>query len=343
MPQQPPLRAGAARNPSMADVARRAGVSHQTVSRVLNGSPLVKDDTRERVLAAIRELGYRRNNAARMLATNRSGRIGMVSAHLALHGPSMIATAVQGAGHEAGYQVSAIGLLEISEESLRDAVDRLLDQAVEAIVVAVAHRDAIHAVRGLSPPIPVVLVQGVTAGEPMAAGIDQHAGALLATEHLLELGHRRIAHVSGPLDWIEATQRRLGWRHAHDRRDLLPGPEVEGDWSAASGYDAGTRIGHSDDVTAVFVANDTMALGVLKALHECGRRVPEDVSVVGFDNIPEAAYFWPAITTVDQQFSDLGRLAVDLTVRALEGDEAPAATLLRPELVVRASSGPPSA
>lgn len=341
MAQQLPPRAGAARNPSMADVARRAGVSHQTVSRVLNDSPLVKEGTRERVLAAIQELGYRRNNAARMLATNRSGRIGMISAHLALHGPSMIATAVQGAGHEAGYQVSVIGLLEISEVSLRDAVDRLLDQAVEAIVVAVAHRDAVHVVRGLSLPIPVVLAQGVTAGEPMAAGIDQHAGALLATEHLLDLGHHGVAHVSGPLDWIEASQRRLGWRHAHEQRDLLPGPEIEGDWSAASGYEAGLRIGHSDEVTAVFVANDAMALGVLKALHECGRRVPEDVSVVGFDNVAEAAYFWPAITTVDQQFSELGRLAVDLTMRALEGEVAPAATLLRPQLVVRASSGPP--
>jgi len=147
--------------------------------------------------------------------------------------------------------------------------------------------------------------------------------------------------VSGPLDWIEASQRRLGWSHAHEARDLLPGPEIEGDWSAASGYDAGMRIGHSDDVTAVFVANDTMALGVLKALHECGRRVPEDVSVVGFDNIPEAAYFWPAITTVNQQFSELGRSAVGLTMRALEGEDAPAATLLRPDLVVRASSAPP--
>lgn len=325
----------------MADVAQRAGVSHQTVSRVLNESPLVKDETRDRVVAAIQELGYRRNNAARMLATNRSGRIGMVAAHLALHGPSMIATAVQGAGHEAGYQVSVIGLLEISEVSLRDAVERLLDQAVEAIVVAVAHRDAVHLVRALSLPIPVVLVQGVRAGEAMAAGIDQHAGALLATEHLLDLGHRGVAHVSGPLDWIEASQRRLGWREAHESRGLLPGPEVEGDWSAASGYDAGLRIGRHDEVTGVFAANDAMALGVLRALHERGRRVPEDVSVVGFDNVPEAAYFWPALTSVDQQFSELGRRAVDLTVRALAGEEQPDAALLRPELVVRASSAAP--
>ena len=326
----------------MADVAQRAGVSHQTVSRVLNESPLVRPETRERVVAAIHELGYRRNSAARALATNRSGQIGMVSAHLALHGPSMIASAVQDAGHEAGYQVSVIGLREFSDATFQEAVDRLLDQAVEAVVVAVAHRDAIHVVRSLSMSIPVVLVQGVTGGEPMAAGIDQRNGALLATDHLLDLGHRRVAHVSGPLDWIEASQRRVGWREAHERRDLLPGPEIEGDWSAASGYDAGVRIAHSLDTTAVFVANDTMALGVLRALHEAGRRVPEDVSVVGFDDVPDAAFYWPGLTTVSQQFAELGRRAVELTVRALDGEHAPEAPLLLPELIVRASTAPSS-
>ncbi len=332
------MRAGASRNPSMADVAQRAGVSHQTVSRVLNASPLVKPETRERVLAAIHDLGYRRNHAARALATNRSGQIGMISAHLALHGPSMIASAVQDAGHEAGYQVSVIGLREISDASFEEAADRLLDQAVEAVVVAVAHRDAIHVVRSLSLSIPVVLVQGVTGGEPMAAGIDQWSGALLATEHLLDLGHRQVAHVSGPLDWIEASQRRIGWHDAHQRRDLLPGPEIEGDWSAASGYDAGVRIAHSPETTAVFVANDTMALGVLRALHEAGRRVPEDVSIVGFDDVPDAGYYWPGLTTVRQQFADLGRRAVELTVRALGGEEAPETPLLVPELIVRDST-----
>lgn len=325
----------------MADVAAVAGVSHQTVSRVLNDSPLVRPDTRQRVLAAIHELGYRRNNAARALATSRSGRIGMVSAHLALHGPSMVATAVQQAGYEAGYDVALVGVLEFSEESLRDAVERLLAQDVEAIVVAVAHREAVHLVRGLRLPVPVVLAQGITPGAPMVAGIDQDAGARLATEHLLDIGHRVVAHVSGPLDWVEAGQRRAGWRRAHEARDLLPGPDLEGDWSADSGYQAGLRIGRATDVTAVFVANDTMALGVLKALHECDRRVPEDVSVVGFDDVPEAPFYWPPLTTVNQPFSELGRCAVELTMQALGGEEEPHAELLRPQLVVRESTAPP--
>ncbi len=326
----------------MAEVAAQVGVSHQTVSRVLNGSPLVKEDTRVKVLAAIEEMGYRRNNAARMLATNRSGRIGMISAHLAFHGPSMIAVAVQEAGHEAGYEVSLVGVSDFSAESLQGAVDRLQDEAVEALVVAVAHRSATERALSLALPVPVVLVQGVTAGQAMAAGIDQVAGARAATQHLLDLGHRAVAHVTGPLEWVEAGQRRAGWLAAHEARGLRPGLELPGDWSASSGYAAGRRIAEDRDVTAVFAANDAMALGVLKALHEHGCAVPADVSVVGFDDVPEAAYYWPGLTTVSQEFSVLGRSAVALALRALGGEPEASTSLLEPTLVVRSSTGPPA-
>lgn len=326
----------------MADVAARAGVSHQTVSRVLNDSPLVREETRVRVLAAIGELGYRRNNAARMLVTNRSNRIGMVAAHLGLHGPSMTALAVQDAAHAAGYDVALVGLSEMSVDSLNLAVERLRGQAVEAIVVAVAHRDALLLTRSLQLPIPVVLVEGVTPGQPMAAGIDQEAGAALATNHLLDLGHPRVAHVTGPDDWIEAAQRRAGWLGAHEARRSLPGPQLTGDWSAASGYHAGRRIADDPEITAVFVANDTMALGVLHALHERDRAVPRDVSVVGFDDVPPAAHFWPALTTVSQDFAEVGRQAVDLALRALAGELAPTAASIAPTLVVRDSTAPPT-
>ncbi|TDO48300.1 DNA-binding LacI/PurR family transcriptional regulator [Kribbella sp. VKM Ac-2571] len=325
----------------MTDVAAAAGVSHQTVSRVLNGSELVRDETRTRVLAAIAELGYRRNNAARMLVTNRSHRIGMISAHLVLHGPSMIAVSVQDAGHKAGYDVSLVAVEDFTAQSLREAVDRLLDEAVEAIVVAVAHREALEQVRSLEMPVPLVVVQGVSDGQRMAVGIDQEAGACLAVEHLLDLGHRHVAHVTGPLEWVEAGQRRAGWRIAHEQRHVLPGPELSGDWSAESGYKAGLRIAADPDVTAVFVANDGMAIGLTYALHEKGRDVPGEISVVGFDNVPEARYLWPALTTVDQEFSLLGRRAVELTLRALGGEVDPSAELIRPALVVRDSTAPP--
>lgn len=341
MPDEPLSARAPGRGPSMADVAAAIGVSHQTVSRVLNGSPLVREDTRARVLEAIDRLGYRRNNAARMLATNRSGRIGMVSAHLALFGPSRIAVAVQEAGHEAGYDVSLVAVSDFSDASLRAAVDRLLAESVEAIVVAVAHRGASERVAALDLPLPVVVVQGVAAGQPMAAGVDQVRGGAMATEHLLALGHQHVAHVTGPLDWLEATQRRAGWQEAHRRRSVVPGPEVNGDWSAQSGYDAGLWIADDPSVTAVFAANDAMALGVLKALHERGRRVPEETSVVGFDDTPEAAFFWPALTTVAQDFERLGHQALDLALRAVSGEASPEAPLGEPQLVVRSSTAPP--
>ncbi|WP_246060888.1 LacI family DNA-binding transcriptional regulator [Nocardioides dongxiaopingii] len=328
------------RGPSMADVAAEAGVSHQTVSRVLNDSPVVRGDTRERVLAAIAALGYRRNNAARMLATNRSRRIGFVAAHLSYYGPSMIAASMQDAVHEAGYEISLVGLSDLTDHGLQVAVDRLLDQAVEAVVIAVAHDAALEGVRALDLPIPVVLTQGVGPDERLAAGIDQRAGAMAATSHLLDLGHRRVAHVTGPLDWVEAQQRRDGWRAAHEERGLLPGPEVPGDWTPPSGHEAGRRIAADHDVTAVFVGNDAMALGVLTALHEQGRRVPDDVSVVGFDDVPEAAYFWPALTTVRQEFSTLGRRAVHLALGAIDGTSE-ALELVAPDLVVRGSTAAP--
>jgi len=325
----------------MTDVAAAAGVSHQTVSRVLNGSELVRADTRARVEAAIAELGYRRNNAARLLVTNRSRRIGMISAHLVLHGPSMIAVSVQDAGHKAGYDVSLVAVEDFSTQSLREAVGRLLDEAVEAIVVAVAHREALEQVRSLDAAVPIVVVQGVSAGQPMAVGIDQEAGARLAVEHLLDLGHRHVAHVTGPLEWVEAGQRRAGWQLAHEERHVLPGPELAGDWSPKSGYEAGLRIAEDPDVTAVFAANDGMAIGLIYALHAKGRDVPGEISVVGFDNVPEAPYLWPALTTVDQEFSLLGRRAVELTLQALAGDLDPSTQLIRPALVVRDSTAVP--
>lgn len=329
------------RSPSMAQVAERAGVSHQTVSRVLNDASLVKEETRLRVLAAIEELGYRRNFAARLLATNRSRRIGMVTAHLALHGPSMIALGVQEAGYAEGYDVSLVGLPEFSSEMLDNAVQRLLDQAVEAIVVAVAHREAAEMTRSLQLSIPIVTVQGVVAGAPLSAGIDQQAGAELAVGHLLDLGHRHVAHVAGPADWVEADQRRTGWRHAHESRGLLPGPELAGDWSPASGHRAGLLIADDPQVTAVFAGNDQMALGLLNALHERGRRVPDEVSVVGFDDVPEAAYFWPALTTVSQDFAELGRRALSLALAAVRGDETATLDPIVPTLAVRRSTAAP--
>lgn len=328
--------------PSMLDVATRAGVSAQTVSRVLNGSPLVRPETRARVLVAVEEMGYRRNPGARFLATNRSRRLGVIAAHLALHGPSRIVSAVDEAAHRVGYDVSLVGLDEVGPTELRGAVDRLLDQSVEALLVAVAHQPAMEEIRSMSLPIPLVMVQGVEEGAAMSAGIDQRAGARAAVGHLLDLGHRSVAHVAGPSDWVEALQRQQGWEAEHRDRGLVPGPVVEGDWSAAGGHAAAGSLLDAGGVTAVFAANDATAIGVLKAAHDRQIPVPDRLSVIGFDDMPDAAYLWPALTTVRQTFGYLGGSAVDLALRALAEEVNPTIPLLVPDLVVRDSTGSPA-
>ncbi|HEY5248448.1 MAG TPA: LacI family DNA-binding transcriptional regulator, partial [Dermatophilaceae bacterium] len=272
--------------PRMEDVAIVAGVSHQTVSRVLNDFPKIRPETRARVLAAIEELAYRRNTAARTLVTRRSGRIGVITADMNHFGPASIMLGLESASRAAGYGLSLAGLPEISATALRQAVDRVLDQAVEAVVVIVAHREALALAQSLQIGVPLVVAEGDLSATPLTAGVDQIEGARLATNHLLDLGHRTVVHLPGPAAWLEAVARRQGWRMALEERGApVPAQMAEGDWTSRSGYEVSRVMLAESTPTAVFAANDQMALGLLRAVHEAGLRVPGDVSVVGFDDV----------------------------------------------------------
>ncbi|WP_182525373.1 LacI family DNA-binding transcriptional regulator [Nocardioides dongkuii] len=326
----------------MADVARLAGVSHQTVSRVVNGQSNLRPETRERVLEAIRQLGYRPNTAARALVTKRSATIGVIGSKSGFWGPSTVHRSIQAAGREAGYYVSSANLQSLTREELLDAINHLRDQGVEAIVLIAATDEALDVARGQEDlGTPVIVVEGEEDKTRWTVGVDQVAGAELGTRHLVELGHTEILHLAGPQSWTEARARLAGWQRAMYAAGLRPSEHVGGDWSARSGYEAGLEIVRRDDVTAVFCANDQMALGLLRALSEGGRSVPGDVSVVGFDDIPEAAYLVPPLTTVRQDFTAVGRRAIEILQAALAGSPGPE-RLIGPELVVRASSGPPA-
>ncbi|WP_104821394.1 LacI family DNA-binding transcriptional regulator [Kitasatospora sp. MMS16-BH015] len=325
----------------MADVAKLAGVSHQTVSRVLNGAPHVRSQTRERVLAAIRELDYRPNSAARALVTRRSQTLGVVSFDSTLYGPASMLDGIERAARSAGYFVSVTSLRSLDGRSVQEAVDRLRDQGVDGVVVIAPQTSAVSAVGRLSTSVPVVAVgSGDQTRVPMVS-VGNRAGAQTATRHLLDLGHRTVHHLAGPANWLESQDREQGWRQTLQAAGA-PVPAVErGDWSARSGYQAGLRIAEQAAVTAVFCANDHMALGLLRALHEAGRPVPDDISVTGFDDIPEAAYFIPPLTTVRQDFPELGRRALELLVEQLENQPTPHTQLhLTPEIVLRRSVGP---
>jgi DNA-binding LacI/PurR family transcriptional regulator len=323
----------------MADVAQMAGVSHQTVSRVLHDSPHVRGDTRERVLAAMRQLDYRPNTLAQALVTGRSKTLGVVSFDTTLYGPASTLLGIEQAAHDAGYAVTVSSLRSLNRPAVLAAVHRLRDQGVDGVVVIAPTRSGMEALRHLRPDYPVVAVEaGPDASIPVAT-VDQVAGASAATRHLLDLGHRTVWHIAGPADWMEAEERSEGWRSTLKAAGAQVPALFRGDWTARSGYELGRNILQVPDVTAVFVANDQMSLGLLRRLHEAGRAVPRDISIVGFDDIPEAAYFTPPLTTVRQDFPELGRRCLHVLLGRIEGETGTIRVVVAPELVVRASTG----
>lgn len=322
----------------MADVARLAGVSHQTVSRVLHDSPNVRGETRDRVLAAIRQLDYRPNSMARALATGRSKTLGVVSSDTTFYGPASTLFGIEQAAHDAGYAVSVASLRSLSRSMVLDAIQQLRDQGVDGVAVIAPLRANVDALRHVNPDFPVVAVEaGHNAAIPVAT-VDQRAGAAAATRHLLNLGHKTVWHLAGPTDWQEAEERIIGWRSALEAA-CAPIPEViRGDWTPRSGYELGESLLAIKNLTAIFVANDQMALGFLRRLHEAGREVPKDLSIVGFDDIPESAYFTPPLTTVRQDFSELGRRCLHILLAKIEGEDLSMRVVVPPELVVRDST-----
>jgi DNA-binding LacI/PurR family transcriptional regulator len=329
------------RMPRLEDVAEVAGVSHQTVSRVINSHPNVSKATREKVEAAISQLGYRRNTAARSLVTRRSQTIGVLASELSQYGPANTLLGVEQAARNAGYFVSIAALREVGGEAISAAVSHFLDQAVDGIAVLVPHTGTLQALAGLDIPVPVVAVGSPGSSSISGAMVDQRAGARLAVEHLIAQGHRRIGHVAGPPDWIDGAERAEGWREALAAAGLPDDLFMEGDWSAGSGYAVGRRLATERTATALFVGNDQMALGLLRAFAEAGVRVPDDVSVVGFDDQPESGYFSPPLTTVRQDFEELGRRCMDTMLKEIEAGAPVSSTVVAPGLVARASTAPP--
>jgi DNA-binding LacI/PurR family transcriptional regulator len=325
----------------MEDVARLAGVSHQTVSRVMNAHPHVSERTRQRVERAIAELGYRRNTAARSLVTRRSQAIGVLGAGLGHYGPAHTLLGVQQAAREHGYSVSMANLSQVTARGIQGALEHFMLQSVDGIVAIAPHDAMLASLRTLAGSTPLVAAGFAADDRLSVAAVDQRAGAVLVVQHLLDLGHRSIAHISGPPDWIDAAARVDGWRSTIEDAGLQLPALLQGDWSAESGYRAGLALAADRSVTAVFAANDQMALGALRAFNEAGLRVPEDISVAGFDDQPEAAYFVPPLTTVDQGFEQLGARCIRMLLADMDHGPSGAASVITPKLVVRASTAPP--
>ncbi|MGK9219924.1 MULTISPECIES: LacI family DNA-binding transcriptional regulator [unclassified Microbacterium] len=327
------------RVPSIYDVAQRAGVSHQTVSRVLNDFEGIRPATREKVLDAIRELGYRRSVAARTLATSRTGSIGVLTPATAGFGPVSTLLAVEHAVRDAGYRPLVTSVVP-EPDAVRAGVEFLLDHSVEALVAITPYRVMLAELEGVD--LPVLTLQAGGEG-PDAVAVDQLAGVGALVDHLRGLGHTAIQHVAGPAGYIEADLRRAAFERTARERGLAPLPTLEGDWTADAGYALAASI--APETTAIVAGNDQMALGIIHGLSDRGLRVPDDVSVTGFDDIPEAAHCLPPLTTAHQDFAEIGRLAVARLVARLDGrldgGEATAPAAVAPRLIVRGSTASP--
>jgi len=323
------------------DVAQLAGVSQKTVSRVFNNEPNVTEETRERVLAAAQRLGYRPNGAARALLTGRTYRIGVVSLGTAHFGPSSLLVALERAARGSNYSLSIANSFEEDATGLAEAADNLLAQGVDAIILSEPVDDGGRPLvvdvpvltLGTAPVVHAPTVLSVRAAEGGTA-------AAAATKHLLGLGHRTVHHIAGPRRWWAARERLQHWRETLLAAGAVVPAVLEGDWTASRGYEIGRILARDPEVTAIFAANDEMAIGAIHALHEAGRSVPGDVSVVGFDDVPVAAHVWPPLTTVSSDNAELATTALGYLVDFLHDPDAPPAPPPEHEhrLVIREST-----
>ena len=332
------------RQPSMADVARHAGVSAQTVSRVSNGHANVDPATRARVVESMQALGYRPNSAARALRLGRFRTIGVIMFTLRTFGNMSTLNAIATEAARADYSVTLLPVREATLGQVSGAYSRLSEAAVDGVIIIFEAHLLDEAEFTLPPGLPVVVIDSNAGDEYTVVDTDQADGARQATAHLLGLGHRQVWHVAGPESSFSAARRSEYWARTLREAGIEPPPVLHGDWSTESGYRHGRTLGLRDDVTAVFAANDQMALGLMRALHELGLDVPGDLSVVGFDDLEEAHSFWPPLTTIRQDFDEVGRHAVQRLLGKVHGEpgqEKHAKIMVPTRLVVRESTAAP--
>ncbi|SHI66833.1 transcriptional regulator, LacI family [Tessaracoccus bendigoensis DSM 12906] len=325
--------------PSIRDVAAVAGVSYQTVSRVLNEPSLVRRETAERVHSAIEELGYRPSKAARSLATNDSMTIGVVSVHAALFGPSQTALAIDEGARSRGYSTASVTVRNDNPDVLNEAREHLLGLGVDGVVVIAWSEASLGLAERFAGHIPTsVVAEGpVPQGLARARG-DNHGGAEQAVAALRESGRRCIAHLAGPDEWLEARARRDGWAEAARE---APGPVVTSGWDPAGGYrGVDELLALAPELDAIFAANDHVAVGALRRLSELGCAVPGDIALVGYDDTDVAPFLSVPLASVRQPFTAVGSAAIDLLFDLFDGRPT-GERLLPSRFVWRESAGSP--
>lgn len=331
----------ASRQPNIYDVARLAKVSHQTVSRVINNNPSIRPETRTRVEKAMVSLGYRPNFAARALATSKTVMLGIISSNTDFTGPASMVHNMEIAARQKGYFVVSIGVDANDSRSVQEGIDHLLKLAVEGIAVVTPQLDAVEQIRSQALGIPVVTLDSMYRMDELAVSVDNFSGGVAATQHLIDLGHRNIVHISGPKGWFESTTRAAGYTSTMLNANLVP-QVIDGDWEISTGFRIGQEIDLlGKEITATFIANDRMALGFMHAMSLRGISIPDQISIVGFDDLEESAYAWPPLTTLKQDFKELGSRAMELLLAEIAGKTEKKLDRLIPELIIRSTTTTP--
>lgn len=327
------------KKPNIYDVARLAEVSHQTVSRVLNNQPNIRPATKARVEAAMTQLGYQPNPAARSLVTAKSNMLGLLVSDTGLYGPAGMLNAMERQARQAGYFAITVAVRFDSPESWAEGLQHLSRMHVEGIATIALQSEVLKMAAKIMPNVKMVAIDtDDQATKVDSVGIDNLGGGYMATRHLIELGHTKILHIAGPVTSSEAQNRRRGYEQAMKEAGLEPAI-VQGDWTAETGFRIGIELNlELTGYTGIFTANDQLSLGMLKAFNMRGLKVPTDVSLVGFDDIPESPYFNPPLTTIRQDFNQLGEVAIELLLSDLAGTKRKKVETLKPTLVVRDSA-----
>ncbi len=325
---------------TMIDVAKAADVSHQTVSRVINNHPNVAPETRARVLKVIQQLNYRPNRMARSLAAKQTRTLAIIAYDMSYYGPTQMVINIERAVRSAGYDMFFANIDPDASTDMLAIANLITEWSVDGALLIAPVRDIqySHMIAQLGG-IPVVQIDAPYGAMVPSVVINQRQGSYLVTKHLIALGHRAICEIQGPKNWHGATARHQGFLRALDEHGLQPVGSVEGNWTAVSGYDATDDLLQQSDFTAIVAANDQMALGAMSRLSQQGLRVPDDVSVTGFDDIPEAQFFSPPLTTIRQDFSALGRKGLESLIEMIEQPDVPKVQhVIDPILVIRAST-----
>lgn len=329
------------KQPNIYDVARLAKVSHQTVSRVLNNNPSIRPETKNRVLKAMESLGYRPSLAARALASSRSKMLGILSSDTDFTGPAAMVHHMEAAARAQGYFVVTVGIDANDEDSVRSGIDHLMKLGIEGLALVTPQLRAVEIARAAVSGIPVVTLDSMYRMDELAVSVDNFAGGAAATQHLIDLGHRNIVHISGPQGWFESTTRAAGYTATMLNANLTP-QVIDGDWQIDTGYRIGKKLDvDSKGVTALFIANDRMSFGFMHAMRERGIEVPKRLSIVGFDDLEEATYSSPPLTTLRQDFKELGNRAMNLLLSEISGTSTKKLDRLIPELIKRGSTAAP--